>query len=130
MKIFLSHAMRKYTKEEVLAIRKEAIKLLSEYYHHDSGVKFIDNYTHSDAPEDASRLWHLGKSIQQMGEADLVVFCNPFTDADGCEIEKQIVDIYNLNYLTLNLADPELVIDNPILIGMLKKYQKAEESNE
>ena len=75
MKVFLSHKMSGLSEEEVMKIRKDAIDYLTDKY---GNIEVIDNYHHDDAPENAGRLWHLGKSISQMEEADAIFFCNGF----------------------------------------------------
>ena len=74
MKVFLSHPMSGLSESEVMNIRNEAVKLLTEKY---GEIKIIDNYHHNNVvPENAGRLWHLGTSIRQMEEADAIYFCN------------------------------------------------------
>lgn len=101
MKVFLSHPMHGYTEAEVMALREAAIEKLKPIY--GDGITIIDNYHHDDAPENAGRVWHLGKSIQMMSEADLVVFCSGWVWATGCKIEQDICNRYNLP--TIYLSD-------------------------
>ena len=84
MKVFISQAMHGKTEEEVMERRKEIIKDLQERYKNRK-LEVIDNYTHPDAPEDAGRLWHLGRSIQQMEDADLIVFDRDWYKSNGCQ---------------------------------------------
>ena len=65
-------------------------------------VNFIDNYTHKDIPEDAGRLVHLGRSIQQMNDADLVVFCG-LCKSNGCKVEEEICELYDIPYMKFDL---------------------------
>ena len=101
MKIFLSHAMSKLMEDEVLSIREKAIKKLKEIYGND--IEIIENYYHENAPKEAGQLWHLGRSIQQMEEADLIVFIENHGYSRGCLIEKFIVSIYSLPNTTLHI---------------------------
>jgi hypothetical protein len=93
MKVFLSHKMTGLSDEEVEIIRNDAIDYLTEKY---GKIEVIDNYHHDDAPENAGRLWHLGKSISQMSEADVIYFCPGWNTANGCIIEMIICKLYNL----------------------------------
>ena len=101
MKIFLSHAMSKLTEDEVLSIRKKATRKLKEIYGND--IEIIENYYHENVPENAGQLWHLGRSIQQMEEADLIVFIENHGYSRGCLIEKFIVSIYSLPNTVLHI---------------------------
>ena len=104
IKIFLSHNMTGLDEEDIQNIRENAevdvykILLNGNYPEFDS-IEFIDNYNHDDAPENASRLWHLGRSIQQLAEADYVYFCDPTANSSGCYVEKFICAIYNIPIL-------------------------------
>lgn len=96
MKVFLSHKMSGLSEEEVMQIREKAIKYLSDKY---GNIDIIDNYHHYDAPEDAGRIWHLGKSISQMDAADAIYFCDGWETANGCIIERNICKLYNLTII-------------------------------
>lgn len=97
MKVFISHNMSSVDEETVKKIRAEATEYLRNIVGPD--VEIIDNYTHEDAPENADRLWHLGRSIQQIGGADAIYFVPGFSDANGCIIERQVALLYNLEVL-------------------------------
>lgn len=96
LKVFLSHVMSGIPVSDVMKIRKKAKEYLEEKY---GDVEIIDNYNHSDAPENAGRLWHLGRSIQQMEKADAVYFCSGFELANGCCVEMLICKLYGLRVL-------------------------------
>lgn len=93
MKVFLSHKMSGLTEDEVTLIRQKAIEYLTDRY---GKIEVIDNYHHNDAPANAGRLWHLGKSIGQMEEADAIYFCPGWNTANGCLLEMLICKLYNL----------------------------------
>jgi len=98
MKVFLSHKMSGLTEEDVQKIRYDAYLYLLEMYGDD--IDIVDNYHHTDAPENAGRLWHLGKSIQMMGDVDAIYFCpGHWISAKGCWVEKFISIIYKLKVL-------------------------------
>ena len=96
MKVFISQPMHGLTEEEVMCERANCLKWLQEKY---EDVELIDNYHHDDAPENAGRLWHLGRSIQMMEEADAVFFCLGWAGAKGCCIEYEIAVQYGLKIL-------------------------------
>lgn len=93
LKVFLSHGMNGVSEEEVIEIRRKAIAFLESRY---GNIEVIDNYHHDDAPEDAGRLWHLGRSVQQMGEADIICFCPGWNRHQGCCVEHDIALRYHL----------------------------------
>ena len=97
MEVFLSHPMHGLTDEEVMEIRSAAYRYLKGVYGDD--IRLIDNYRHRGTPEDAGRLWHLGRSIQQMEKADAIYFCRDWEDAKGCRIEERIAREYGLRVL-------------------------------
>lgn len=97
MKVFLSHNMSRLTEEEVMKIRKKEMQFLISVYGND--IEFIDNYYHDNVPENAGNLWHLGRSIQQLEEADAIYFCRGNDDSRGCQVEKLIVELYGLKVL-------------------------------
>lgn len=70
MKVMISQPMHGYTEEEVMSIRTKVINYLKEKY---KDIEILENYTYEDAPENAGRLWYLGKSIQLLGQG-----CNIF----------------------------------------------------
>lgn len=93
MKVFLSHRMSGLSEEEVMHIRQKAIDYLTDKY---GKIEVIDNYHHDNALENAGRIWHLGISISQMDEADVIYFCPGWEIANGCIIEREICKLYNL----------------------------------
>lgn len=94
MKVFLSHKMSGLTEEQVMNLRYQALEYLIGKY--GNNIELIDNYHHEDVPENAGRIWHLGTSIRMMEEADLIVFCPGWKEANGCKIEYTICRLYDL----------------------------------
>lgn len=96
MKVFLSHPMHGLTEEQIMSIRDSAYYYLRSVY---GNIELIDNYRHKDALTNAGRLWHLGRSIQQLEEADAIYFCEEWENARGCLIERQVAEKYGLRIL-------------------------------
>lgn len=96
MKVFLSHPMHGLTEEQIMSIRDSAYYYLRSVY---GNIELIDNYFHKDAPKNARCLWHLGRSIQQLEEADAIYFCEEWENARGCLIERQVAEKYGLRIL-------------------------------
>ena len=96
MKVFLSHPMNGLSESEIMSIRDSAYIYLQAVY---GNIKIIDNYFHEDAPKNAGRLWHLGRSIQQLEEADAIYFCDGWENARGCCVEECVARYYGLKVL-------------------------------
>ena len=96
MKVFLSHPMHGLTEEQIMSIRYSAWNYLNNVY---GNIELIDNYRHEDAPTNSGHLWHLGRSIQQLEEADAIYFCDVWENARGCLIERQVAEKYGLRIL-------------------------------
>ena len=103
MKIMLSHPMLGISENEVLQLRENVSSLIKDRF---GDVEIIDNYHHDDAPENAGRLWHLGRSIQQMGEVDAVYFCGDYSNSKalGCLVEHIICRLYKIKILNDELG--------------------------
>jgi hypothetical protein len=72
-----------------------------QYVSNVSGIKkdeieLIDNYYHTDLPKDATKLEHLGRSIQQISEADKIIIIEDGHSSRGISIEREIFDMYRI----------------------------------
>ena len=101
LKIFIAQKMNNKTETNVMMERRSIIQDLKKIFF-DMDIEIIDNYHHPEAPQNAGRLWHLGKSIQQLEEADYIVFANKcWLYSKGCFIEKVISKVYGIK--TINI---------------------------
>ena len=99
-KLFCSQPFSNKTELEVMKERNDALITLQTICGIDlSNFEIIDNYHHPEIPENAGRLMHLGRSIQQMSDADLVYFCKGWKSAKGCRIEKEICEEYGIPHI-------------------------------
>ena len=96
-KIFISLPMRGHTYDEVH-------KRMNDIY--DLAVNTLDepceliNTMWTEAPSNLdNQTWYLGKSIQVIGDADLVIFSSGWAQAKGCVIERFVCDLYGLHKL-------------------------------
>ena len=103
--VFISQAMSGLTEEEFKEQRNKCIidiqKILSSHGKGIDKFNIIDNHTHDDAPKNVNRLWHLGRSIQQLGDADYIYFStdDKSKKAKGCIIEHIIATLYEIPIL-------------------------------
>lgn len=104
MIVFLSHKMSGLTDEEVYKIRNRAKKFIESKFPNEK-IEYIENYVYDDAPEDATNLWYLGRSIQEMRKADTIFFCDDYRDSRGCCIELTICMTYSLDILNSRIGN-------------------------
>jgi len=52
-----------------------------------------------DEAEKDNQLWYLGRSIQILGRADVVIFANDWRTARGCVAEHLIAEAYGIHCL-------------------------------
>lgn len=83
MKVFISLPMHGRTDEEVKKEMKRGVDYLKNIYKNEE-VEMIDTFIDLG---DAPRLVYLGRSIQLMADADLVLFMPGWNRADGCLVE-------------------------------------------
>lgn len=93
-KIFISLPMKGHTYEE---IRKRMNNIYDLAVHVlDTPCELMDTMWTELPPNPNNPIWYLGKSIQAMGDADLVIFSSGWFKAKGCFIERFVCDIYGL----------------------------------
>lgn len=100
VKVFFSQPMHDLTNDEIL---KERGFMLSEFreflirelgFDNDIVIQDVNLIFDQPGPEDAGRLWYLGRSIQNMDEADYIVFHNHWRSAKGCWVEHSAAEMY------------------------------------
>lgn len=96
-KLFVSQPMRGKTDLEIINERLEAVKLIEEKYP-EYYWQVIDSFL--DISENKDPLWYLGKSIQLLGEADLVIFMGAWNLSRGCRIENECCVWYGIPHVT------------------------------
>ena len=70
-------------------------------------IRVIPSYILLDPPEPCTcdGLWYLGKSIEKLAKADLVVFTPEWDKARGCIIEHRCAELYKLPIMELTKED-------------------------
>lgn len=97
MKIFISQVMADKSPSGIKKERKELEKFLTELIK-DPNLEFIDSYFEG---EESHPLYLLGKSLEKMSEADLVIFSKNWKKGRGCRIEHQCAVSYNIPYIEM-----------------------------
>ena len=128
-KVFLSVPM-KNRKRENIEKSLEKMKLCSKIALGDD-VEFINTIVEEKPPYNNGNeaIWYLGKSIQLMSQADLLVTVDApyWLRAFGCEIERNIFGQYHRDsdkHIIIIDLPASLVIDIEELEELKKKYDK------
>lgn len=112
-KIFISQPMNGLTNEQIKFNRSELVaEYLKEEGLKEDDVEVIDSFF-KDAPHDAKPVWFLGKSLEKMSEADVVLFADGWDKARGCKIEHSVAEAYGMEIYEQELfselgEEPEL----------------------
>lgn len=96
LKVFISQPMRDKKKIEIMCERFKALDLIADYLH--TSVMACDSYFDDANPKTTKHtpLWWLGKSIQVLGTADVIVCTEGFADYRGCLAELFIAQHYGI----------------------------------
>ena len=97
-KVMISQPMRSKTNEQIREEREEiAIRLAEE------GLQVIDTIIRENAPKDIDEaIYYLAKSIEFIGQVDIVVFMKGWEKARGCRIEHQVAVEYDKKIIYCN----------------------------
>lgn len=97
MKVFISQPMKGLTDEQILTVRKKAIRHLKKTIGSvwSGEIEIIDSFF-QDAPVEAKPLWYLGKSLELLSTADLCLFVGDWQNARGCRIEHMCCGEYGI----------------------------------
>lgn len=95
-KLFISQPMRGKTDEEILAVRKLAVKQVQERIGED--VEVIDSFF-QDHPTFDKPLKYLAASIALLADADIAYFAKGWGEARGCKIERMCAFAYGIKII-------------------------------
>lgn len=106
IKVFISQGMSDKSSEEIKAVRQKVKEDTSALLH--AEIEVIDSFF-EDEIKNNKPVFLLGKAIQKLSEADLVVFVSDcWQKYRGCKIEYEICkqyEIQSLMHTTLNYGD-------------------------
>jgi len=92
LKIFISQETKNLSEEQILERRSEIVEFLETQF---SEFEVLDNVSILDKNE----LQNLGKSIEILSEADLVVFDTGWYNSRDCLIEFKCCNLYGIKML-------------------------------
>ena len=97
-KVMVSQPMNGKTNEQIRKEREELVIRLAE-----EGLQVIDTIIKEDAPKDVDEaIYYLAKSIEFIGQVDIVVFMKGWEKARGCKIEHQVAVEYGKEIIYCN----------------------------
>lgn len=94
-KIFISQPMKDKTNQEIEQERKKIIEKVEKYF---GEVEVIDSFF-KDAPHDAKPLWFLGKSLELLSNANVIVLGKDWECSRGCRIEHECAIQYGISVI-------------------------------
>ena len=98
-KIFISQPMNGLSDLQIGKNRERVIEYLYKRYNPDE-ITIINSFIEENAPDGVnSGLWYLGKSLELLASADIVVFAKGWRKTRGCWIEFKCVNEYNIPYI-------------------------------
>ena len=110
-KVFISQPMSGKREKEIREDRVRILEQLSRFAIYEKDIDIIDTYVTEEPPEDSNvRLWFLGKTIEKLAQADLVIFAEDWQKARGCRIEHECAQIYHIPMVVIK-NEEELSIE-------------------
>lgn len=97
IKVFISQPMNGLSDIQISKNRAKAIESLYNMGYMPDEITILDTYIEENAPDNVnSGLWYMGKSIDLLAEADVVVFAKGWFNARGCRIECKCAKVYGV----------------------------------
>lgn len=113
LKVFISQPMHGLSDDQIAHARRMVVgylaRALDEVAGREYTIKVINTIRRDDAPENASRMWYLGQSIQDMDEADILVLAKGWREATGCRCEAHTWWMYKGigSTIVMDMKDPD-----------------------
>lgn len=104
VRLFISQPMRGKTDEQIESEREDLIAIAKAVYAGRGEVEVIDSFFKGglNVPAGAKApLYHLGKSLELLATADVVIFAEGWRDARGCRIEHECAKQYGVSTIEL-----------------------------
>ena len=105
-KVFISLPMSGKREREIVDDKNVILEHLAHFSIYEDEIDIIDTYITDEPPEGSNvRLWYLGKTIELLAQADIVIFARDWEKARGCRIERECAKIYHVPAIIINDAD-------------------------
>ena len=102
-KVFISQPMSGKKEREILEDRVKILEQLQTFSIYEKDIEVINTYIKSEPPEDSNvRLWYLGKTIELLAQADLIIFAEDWQKARGCRIEHECAKTYKIPMIIIH----------------------------
>lgn len=108
LKLFISQPMQNKSPEEISTEKQkcidyfqELITKLNKIFNEPVDFEIINSYIEEQPSSDvqSSELWYLGKSLELLSTADIIVFAKGWRKARGCRIEYKCAEDYKITIL-------------------------------
>lgn len=113
MKVFISQPMSGLTDSQILEEREHIKEVFIEKYKDEyDNIEFISSFFTQEDPifeevnqldgiedESSKSLWLLGRALQILATADIIVFGHNWQDTRGCKIEFMAAKMYDKDML-------------------------------
>lgn len=116
-KLFISQPMRGKTPEEITAERERMIAYAGEVVSDE--IEVLDTY-YKDF--NGSRVEFLGRSIGDLGKADIAIFAPGWENFDGCRCEHAVCEAYGIPHIHGVPAEMTQEREAKILEAAITKY--------
>lgn len=91
--VFISQPMKGLNNNQINVNRNEVIEYAKNKYGFD--VTIIDSFFEG-APAHKKPIWFLGKSIEKLADAEVIIMAPGWEDARGCKIEHDVAKAYGI----------------------------------
>ena len=111
-KVFISLPMSGKREKEIIEYKDQILDHLAHFAIYENEIDIINTYITDEPPEGSNvRLWFLGKTIELLAQADLVIFAKDWEKARGCRIERECAKIYHIPTIIIKDSDNIVVED-------------------
>jgi len=93
-KLFVIQPMEDMSEEDVYFVRQSILDTIGE-----DDWECVYNYRYPDTPYGSGGLWHLGKSVQKLEDADMVVTAPGWEKSVECQALVSVCMLYNIDVL-------------------------------
>lgn len=99
-KIFISQPTSGLSDSQIFDDRVRVIRGLYDMGYKPEEITIIDTPIEENAPDNVNKeLWHLGKSLELLADANLVVFANGWGSERRCRVEFKCALEYGISYI-------------------------------